>query len=292
MITPRKKLLTTLENTPAFPHSAHEVLKLTSNIACSPRELVNVVDRDPVLALNLLKVVNSPYFGLSNTVSSIQQAVVYVGINTLKNLALRVVSANVLQHSHIHSDRLDPTLHALLLHATTTAVIARRIASRMGMAERVAADCFVGGLLHDYGQIVFAQTYPKQFRRIFKKAHKNETPILQMEREAFGMSHTELGADLGTRWHLPEELVACMRDHHVRDAPIPSDIHDCVYTANLLAAKINVGYHGGGGGYHDGGGDAMSLPESVVQRVGETVSDIQRNIGDISEEIAKMRLFR
>ena len=269
---------------PAFPQSVYRVLQLTTDINCAPRDLVSVVEHDPVLTLHLLKLVNSPHFGLSREVLSIKQAVVYVGINTLKNLALRTVPLNVLPDPPLTGTPSDPLTNALLLHATSTAVIARRLARKMGVSEIGVADYFVAGLLHDFGQVVFACCQSKQFQRAVYYAEEKKVSLIRMEKHVFGWDHAELGAYLGEKWHLPKDLIACMRDHHTPNVQNPTLLHDCVYVANLLASKMDSGFFGGE--LRD-----EKLPESIVRHFGLTLPELRHAIGDISEEIGKMQVF-
>jgi HD-like signal output (HDOD) protein len=75
---------------PAFPASVQKVIALTSDINSSPKDLVNVIDHDPVLTMKILKVANSSYFGLSRKIVSINHAVVYLGLTTVKHVALAI----------------------------------------------------------------------------------------------------------------------------------------------------------------------------------------------------------
>ena len=83
-----RQLMTAIDRMPAFPKSVQQVLELTRDLNCAPRDLVQVIERDPVLTVKILKVVNSAYFGLSRPVTSVNHAVVFLGFNTIKNLSL------------------------------------------------------------------------------------------------------------------------------------------------------------------------------------------------------------
>ena len=85
-----------VESMPAFPESVHQVMALTSDINCSPKDLVKVIESDPVMTMKLLKLVNSAYFALSRNIASIQHALVYLGLNTVKNLAISIATVDAL----------------------------------------------------------------------------------------------------------------------------------------------------------------------------------------------------
>ena len=278
----KKKLFKMVETMPAFPQSIHRILQLTSDINCAPKDLVRVFDHDPVLTIHLLKLVNSPYFGLSNRVSSLKQAVVVVGINTLKNLALRISPLEILSHSARSHTPIDLQVNASLHHhATTTAIIARKLARHLKVPEKEVADYFVGGLLHDFGQLVFARCYPKRFQKAIQQAVQRDTPVTVMEKHYFGLDHTELGALMGEQWQLPDHLTACMRDHHTRDIAHPTTLHDCLFTANLLANRLVS--------QDLDDADALEfqaiLPQSIRQSCGDTLSELSQIIGNPSDEV-------
>src|SRR5262245_9703103 len=90
------ELLKLVDNMPTFPSSAHRIIELTNDMNCAPKDLVKVIEHDPILTLNVLKLVNSAYFGLAAKVTSVKHAVVYLGINTVKNLALSIAAMGAL----------------------------------------------------------------------------------------------------------------------------------------------------------------------------------------------------
>ena len=109
-----------VERMPAFPISVHRVVELTSDINADPKELVAIIEHDPVLLMRILKLANSPYFRLSQKITSVNHAVVIVGFNTVKNMALSIAAIGVL--------RLKTTagfdMEGFLLHSLSTATIA------------------------------------------------------------------------------------------------------------------------------------------------------------------------
>jgi HD-like signal output (HDOD) protein len=91
-----RKLGTAVERMPAFPRSVQRILELTRSINCLPRDIVAVIEKDPVMTMKIFKVINSAYYNLPNKITSVGQSVVYLGINTIKNLALGFAAAGIL----------------------------------------------------------------------------------------------------------------------------------------------------------------------------------------------------
>ena len=275
----KKQLVATVDGMPAFPQSVFRILQLTTDINCNPRDIVQVVEHDPVLTMNLLKLVNSPYFGLSRRVASISQAVVFVGINTLKNLALSIAPIEVLPKNNW----ANPRMHQLLLHSLGSAAIARRLSRQLGVPEIDATDYFVAGLLHDFGKVALARCKTKTYRKSLQQAAKKEIPLHQMEKKLFGQDHCQVGALLGKKWCLPKALVSCMAGHHDETAP-SSPMLDCVRAANEIAKRLQYGHSGNPV-------IAGKLPPTVANRFGQDLPQLIQSLGNVSEELSRARVF-
>jgi len=230
------ELLELCERMPAFPASVQQVITLTSDIDSSPKDLVKVIDHDPVLTMKILKVANSAYFGLSRRIVSINHAVVYLGLNTVKHVALAIAAIGALPRTNeAHFDMDD-----FLLHSLTTAVITRSLAREMRIAEVDAANFFVAGLLHDIGQVIFAQFKPEEFQACLQEANARGVALHEVEDSILGNNHAELGAVLCETWSFPEDLVSAIRAHHMVGTGKNCDnIRKCLFVANLLAARVN-----------------------------------------------------
>ena len=137
-----KDLFEIVEKMPAFPQSVHRVLELTSDIDSDPKILVEVIQHDPILVTKILRLVNSPYFGLAQKMTSINHAVVYIGINTVKNLALSAATLGVLPRTNAAGFDMD----AFLMHSLATAIVARILGRKLHVPEREVFDYFLSGL--------------------------------------------------------------------------------------------------------------------------------------------------
>jgi len=140
-----QRLALAVDEMPAFPKSVQKILELTRDVDCTPKDLVQVIDKDPVLTVKILKVVNSAYYSLPKQVTSINHAVVFMGFNTIKNLALGIAAIGMLPKSNAAGFDVQQ----YLLHSLATAGIARQLASDLDSADPM--DCFIAGLLHDFG---------------------------------------------------------------------------------------------------------------------------------------------
>ena len=274
----RKDLFEIVEKMPAFPQSVHRVMELTSDIDSDPKILVEVIQHDPILVMKILRLVNSPYFGLAQKITSINHAVVYIGINTVKNLALSTATLGVLPRTNSAGFDMD----AFLLHSLSTAIIARILGKKLNVLERDVFDYFLSGLLHDFGKILFAHFMPQEYKNVLVVAKDNGIRLYEAEREILTADHTQIGSLLGEKWHLPPRIVACLRNHHDHQGE-PSMITDAVITADQISKKLKIGYAGEN--------IIEVLSGGISERFGADMKGIIDSLGDVHAEIEKALIF-
>ena len=273
-----QKLAEAVERMPAFPESVHRVMELTSDINCAPKDLVEVIERDVVMTAKLLKWVNSPYFGLANKIQNINHAVVYVGLNTIKNLALSIATIGTLPPTN----KAGFDIRAFLVHSLATATTARSLAQRCGVPETDASNYFVAGLLHDFGKPVFALFMAEEFRAALEMSAEEGIALHLAEQQIMGTDHAETGAMLGEKWQLSEELISAIRDHHSLSGE-PTLMRDCVFVANQVVKKLQYG--------NSGNPVAEHIPSSIAGRLGPALKQILGNMEALQDELNKATSF-
>jgi putative nucleotidyltransferase with HDIG domain len=231
-----RKLMTAVERMPAFPKSVQTVLEMTRNINCLPKDLVGVIEKDPVMTVKILRVINSAYYSLPNKITSVGQSVVYLGINTIKNLALSFAAVGILPR--FNTSGFD--IQRYLLHSLTVAAISRMLCEKFARAEADPTDCYIAGLLHDFGKVVFAQFMAGEFMQSLAISADLGKPLYVAEKETIGADHAYVGALLAKKWQFAEPLVNCIRDHHTETAE-PSAMMDCLRLADILCRKHAFG---------------------------------------------------
>lgn len=279
MSTNQTEILKLVEQMPAFPQGVTRVLELASQAECSPKDLVRVVEQDPVMTMKILKLVNSAYFGLSRPINTISHGVIFIGINTIKNLALTIAAIGMLPSRN--EAGLD--MNRFLLHSLGTAGVAKRLASHMGVPDRDSSDYFISGLLHDFGKVVLAQFKAKDFAKALQLAEDGTRPLYLCEREVLGMDHAEIGGILAESWKLPEPLAQSIRYHHQDRTLTDNRLRDLVYAANQLVHGLSAGA--------SGNLCIEPLPPGIAQRLGTDLSGLQQALGDLNAEIDKARAF-
>jgi HD-like signal output (HDOD) protein/predicted Ser/Thr protein kinase len=193
---------------PTPPAVALQIIQAASKPNCRPAEIISVLSRDPALCAKILRAVNSCLYGLSKPVGSLERAVVILGLNPLRSLALGL-SLPATQAAATP----DKGMRSYWLNSVSGAILARELSTRM--KGSFPEDDLVAGLLRDMGLILIQRTYAKAWEAISEQ-HAASLPgrIDQLEEATFGVSHAEVTAELLRSWNIPEDTVEPIRWHH------------------------------------------------------------------------------
>jgi len=273
-----RKLGMAVERMPAFPKSVQKILEMTRNINCLPKDLVGVIEKDPVMTMKVLKVINSAYYSLPNKITSVNQSVVYLGLNTVKNLALAFAAVGILPR--MNAAGFD--IQRYLLHSLTTAAIARQLASQYAKGEADPGDCYIAGLLHDFGKVVLAQYLAPEFREALELTYQGGMSLHQAERQVIGVDHGFIGAKLAERWQFPPHLVDVIRMHHSEEHE-PDAMMDCLRVANQVSRMRELGDAG-----HPWRGDETC---AAPARFGDDLEQVVLSLGDLQKIVADANAF-
>ena len=262
------RLIAFVEKMPAFPKSVEKVVQLASDINSPAKEIVRVIECDPVMTVKILKVINSSFYGLPQKITSVQRAVVHIGLNTIKNLALSVAAIGMLSTKN----KAEFNTNEFLLHSLTTAAICKILAERLGLSQTECSNYFVAGLLHDFGKIVFAEYVPIEFKRALEKSAELQISLHLTELEFIGISHAQAGKLLAEKWQLSPELVAAIANHH--DEQFDNILVDCIFAANQVSKKMRFG---------NGGNPVITeFPDTVASRFGLQLDELTEALGDLN----------
>jgi putative nucleotidyltransferase with HDIG domain len=273
-----KKLGAAVERMPAFPGSVQKILQLTRNINCKPKDLVEVIEKDPVMTIKILKVINSAFYSLPAKVTAVSQSVVYLGINTVKNLALAFAAVGILPRTNA----AEFDIQDYLLHSLVVAGVARQLANHLDLDDLDPGDCYIAGLLHDFGKVVYVQFMADEFKKAVQQAEEKQIPLHEAEREIIGVDHGVVGALLAKRWQFADHLVNCIRDHHNADAK-PTAMMDCVRAADQLVRFRKVGFSGNP--WREG------EPAAAPARFGEDLEALAMKVGGFDGIVENARMF-
>jgi putative nucleotidyltransferase with HDIG domain len=229
-----------------------------------------------VLTAKMLRVVNSAYFRLPRQVSSIGHAVVFLGFNATKNLALGMAAIGMLPSENTAG--FD--WHDYLVHSVATAAVARRLAARVTDADPM--DCFVAGLLHDFGKVVMARSMPEPLQQALLACHRDASSLHLALRERLGTDHAVAGAMLLEKWHFSPALVETTQNQYGDDVKDTGMIA-CVFAANQICKKMRFGF--AGNPY------ISELPTHVARRMGGPLDAVIESLGDLGPLLDEARVF-
>ena len=228
-----RRTVTALGDLPSVPRTYEALTQSLADPDVSLHKVARIIEQDVGVSAKVLQLVNSAFFGIAHSMSNIQSAVSYLGINTLRNLVLSVEIFRVFK-----PDRELPgfSLESLQRHAQLVA----HIAARLALPGHLADVAVVAGMLHDVGKLILAWKLSERFEKRLDEALVAGCPLNKVEEREDGFSHAEIGAYLLGLWGLPYSVVEGVALHHGPNR-VPHQNFDAVsgvYVANLLAHEI------------------------------------------------------
>lgn len=204
-----------VEPLPAMPQTAIQLVKLSRNPANGPAEFAVLIGADPGLTAQVLRFVNSSYFGFRNQVSSVRHAITLLGIRTVKNFVMWHAIFSV-----IPSPRCCLfDLKSMWRDSLRRALFARSVSKLLGAAD--AEEAFAAGLLQDMAVPLLARRAPEEYSRLFyaRSTSKHRVRLSQLEEHSFGWNHATAAGVVARRWQMPESLAALVEEHVVVGEP-------------------------------------------------------------------------
>jgi HD-like signal output (HDOD) protein len=224
-----------LRDLPSLPRTYHALTRALTTPDMSLQRIARIVERDVGISAKVLQLVNSAFFGIAHSITNIEHAVVYLGINTLRSLVLSLEIFRVFQpKTPLPGFSLEELQH----HAR----LAAHIAARLPVPKHLADLTMAAGMLHDVGKLILAWKLPERFKKLLAQAAEEHGPLYKVEEREYGFSHAEIGAYLLGLWGLPYILVEAVALHHGPNR-VPHENFDAVsavYVANLLAHELEA----------------------------------------------------
>ncbi len=267
-----KTLISEIKELPTLPQVAVTLMDLLDDPSTSAPEINRVMARDPALAGKILKLVNSAYYGLSNKVSSLNQAIVILGFKTVKSVALSASVMGLFKGPQ-GAGCFDRAL--FWKHSIACACVARLAADRTKGFDPETA--FSAGLLHDIGKLVLAHHLPAKADEIVETAVDGKMSFLEAESRVIETSHPEIGQWLAATWSLPDELVESIGSHHDLASATNRQITAVILFADYLSKIKGIGA--------PGSAETPELPKEVWELLALEKSDLPKLVNAINQEI-------
>ena len=236
MIDP-EKLVQDVDELPPMMHVVMELVQATNDPDVPVQRLVELIDHDPALTANVLKLCNSAYYGLPGKIISVQKALVYIGINTLVNFVLAGYLSSFYQRSR---EIYRMNKGEIWRHSVGCAVASRCIANRDGKDPVNAA--FTAGLIHDIGKIILYPKIGEELDNILMLVENESLTLHEAEDQVLGCTSIQVGKMLVELWQLPAPLIDAIVHHKTPDkAEHDPMLVAQVHMADIIAENMETG---------------------------------------------------
>lgn len=271
-----------IEKMPSLPTTVTKILEVCNNPQTSPADLNRIISVDPVLMGKVMKLINSAYYGLSQEVTSLVRAIIMLGLNTVKNLALSTaVLATVGRDNNFQSLNME----GFWRHSLCTGVTGRLIAKKRKVDPKNLEEYFIAGLLHDIGKIPLNNRLAEDYIRAMSESDLHHTPLQLSEQEVLGIDHTNVGHMILQTWKLDEAIRDSVLFHH-RPLDYTGTHTDIVYStacSNYFANFFEIGFSGDR--YPE------KLPGGVLDHLGISMDFLDEIEETVQKEIEKASIF-
>jgi HD-like signal output (HDOD) protein len=223
-----------------LPEVTAKIVATVEDPRSTAAQLHKIVSHDPALVTRILKVVNSAFYGLPGQIASIERAIVLLGLNAVKNIAVAASLGQLFRGVKLCDGF---TARDLWTHCITVGVAARELAKAHKLP--LADEAFLAGLIHDVGILISLQLYPEKLAEICQRVRDTGARFVDVEQELLKMDHQQLGAALAAQWKFPRACQLAAGQHH----SLPIKNHDVqqlltlVHIADTLACQANLGFN-------------------------------------------------
>lgn len=235
-----KEAVAEISHIATLPEITLKIIQLVEDPDATAQDLNKIITNDPALGARILKVVNSAFYGLPGQIGSLNRAIVLLGLNAVKNIAIAASLAKLFRGGQI-----CPGFNArdLWTHSVAVATGTRLLADKAGLG--LPDEAFLGGLIHDLGIMILMQVRRAKFAEIIAKSQAEpQTPLRQIEQTVLGATHEQFGAGLCQAWKFPQSFSYVTGYHHhpMELAPQHRTLTTVVYVADVLASNLKLGF--------------------------------------------------
>lgn len=231
------KAIASIEELPSMPDLYHKLERELKKEDVIIRDIGKLIGEDISMTAGILKLVNSPFFGLFSKVYSPEKAVTLLGLDTLKGLVLGMHLFNFKG-----SEKIDFSIEELGQHCQYTGLLARSIIKSEGGSNDIAENTFLAGFLHDIGKLILSTSYTDEYSVILGIVRESNIPIQEAEKDILGFTHAEVGAYLLAIWGFNEDVVEAVYCHHEPSKLGSTDLSPAVaiHVANSFDHELRV----------------------------------------------------
>jgi len=231
------KILNIIKNVDNLPALNYTYTKLNSliNKDCNLEDVEKIIEKDQAIATNLLRLINSAHYGTRT--GNLRQAIAYLGLNTIKNIAL--ATSLFEEHKNLRIGLIFDA-NFLWQHADLTNTLASYLYEKI-IFKKIPLDYSYIGLLHNIGKLILINNFPKEYDNIILMVVRNPNKFLYIaEKEVIGISHQEIGSYLLNWWGLPYVIVETALYHHTpsNSNVLNKEIVSIIHVASYYSYKL------------------------------------------------------
>lgn len=268
-----EEIIALIQHIPPFPKVALRVMELLKDPDVEAGQLAAVIQYDPSITANVLKICNAAYFGLPRKVSSLDDAMVVLGNEALKEIIIASSSAKFYQGNIGSGYALEQG--DLWKHSVAVGIMAKLLTRHIKGVD--AGSAFTAGLLHDIGKRFLSSFVADDFNVIVKKVDDEHCSFVAAEKELLGINHADLGAIILQKWEFPAEQIEAVKCHHDSDALEKDALTALVALSNSLVITMGIGV--------GADGLASRLHVKGLERFAIGAEDIQLCMADLVMEM-------
>jgi HD-like signal output (HDOD) protein len=205
-----QNLVAGAKSLPSVPRLFQELLQALDSPEASVEDVAKAIAADTGMTAKILQLANSAFFGVPRRIVDPRDAVLYLGFDTVRALALTIQIFTQFSSSACPAFSIS----RLSSHGVLTGALARQLAKSAGVARQIAEDAFMAGLLHDVGKLLLVDALPEKYGEAIRLAQTSPRTDWEAEREVFGITHAEVGTCLLWMWGLPDPVVEAVSYHH------------------------------------------------------------------------------
>lgn len=235
-----ERVLRSVDRLPTLPTIYTKLTRLLRSPNATVREIGSIIAEDQAIAVKVLKLVNSAFYGLPQKIGSLKHAIVILGLNQIKNLVLATSTLKMFQElKTAHSFDMQKFWE----HSIGCAVAAKVLAETAYLKN--PDDDFAGGLLHDIGKLIHALYLNEEFSAVVADVEESGVPMIESEQRILGYDHTYTGRELAIKWSLSQGTIDMIAHHHLSDpsAELTKEIAT-VHIGNILSIALGLGSGG------------------------------------------------
>jgi HD-like signal output (HDOD) protein len=275
------RIVESIKELPSLPSIVTRLVEVVNSPDSSANDAAQLIEKDPALTSKMLRLANSAFYGIPRSISSISSAVVILGFNTIRSIAL---SATIMKIFAADGKKMPFDCNRFWRHSIVCAMTAKNIAQHYIATMNLDPEAaFCAGILHDIGKLIFMLYLPVEYAKTLEYSSTHHVAVIDAENEILGMSHAQIGSIIADKWALPLDLEYGLVFHHAPErADRVQELVTVVHLADVLCHTADLSTWQDEGAPHEWAGarELLKIRENDFQQF---VNGMQYNLAKSQE---------